>query len=377
MLPVILIAIFIRPFISSLAFPYLNFIYSLGLLIFLCVYVIYKKVSFLGLQGLIYPVILYILALFISLIFSQDKVSSLSELYKYIIGLFLFLIAASLSEREELLVKQTITMAGLAISFLAIYQYFFGFRHLANYLSNSKFLFPFALDYLQSRRVFLPFVTPGILGGYLAMVFPMFLTNKNRIWIILPIFFALLLTKSLAAFLSLFLGLVIYLYLRRRLKKNSIFYLLVMFILMIIIFILRSAPGREHTQPFFSIIMRLGYWKDAFEIIRTHPFAGVGLGNFDLNQSRYAHNSYLQIWAEMGILGLVAFIWLVYSVFKKSFDALKQSLNRNQDLCLLVAGAIFLIHNCLDFTFFLPEVVFIWWVILGLIVAQCRKKQWL
>jgi len=226
MLLTFLVAIFIRPFVSSPAFPYLNFAFSLVFLIFLGAYFIYKKAYLLDPRSLFYPILLFIFALFISLVFSQDKINSSVQLYKYLTGLLLFFVVASLSKRERISVVRTITLAGLIISLLAIYQYFFGFKHLADYLANSKSLFPFVLDYLQSRRVFAPFVTPGILGGYLAMVIPLFFINKDRSWLFPVVFFALFLTRSLGAFLSLFFGLIVYFCLQGRFKKRAIFYLL-------------------------------------------------------------------------------------------------------------------------------------------------------
>ena len=181
MLWIILIVIFIRPFICALAFPYLNFVYSLTLLIFLGAYLTYRKPSFTKIQAPIYPFILFYLGLCVSVIFSQDKSNSLAQLYQYISGLSLFLIAASLSGKDKLLTIQTVILAGLVVSFLAIYQYLFGFKHVLDYLSTNKLSFPFILDYLQRKRVFSPFVTPGALGGYLAMSVPLSLTNKNRI----------------------------------------------------------------------------------------------------------------------------------------------------------------------------------------------------
>ncbi|MDD5465652.1 MAG: O-antigen ligase family protein [Candidatus Omnitrophica bacterium] len=372
---IFLAAIFIRPFISIQAFPYLNLIYSTGFLIFLGIYVICKKTLPLKLRALNGPAILFILALFISLIFSQNKINSLAELYKYITGPLLFLAAASLPENKQSLAIETIVLAGLAVSFLAIYQYFLGFSRVSDYLANNnRLLFPFASDYLSRRRVFLPFVTPGVLGGYLAMVIPLFLINKNRIWLVVPVFLALFLTGSLGAFLSLFCALIIYFCLGGKLTKRKTAVLFGLFISIMIIFVYRSAARIEHIQPFFSTVMRLNYWKDALGIIQAHPLAGVGLGNFNLKASRYAHNSYLQIWAEMGVLGLFAFSWIVYTVLKPHIRNLKRLPYKRQAACLFVASLVFLMHNFLDFTFFLPEVVFVWWLILGLIVSQDKSK---
>lgn len=373
MLTFFLIVIFARPFISSLAFPYLNVVYSLAFLIFLSAYVIHKKTPISRVKILISPFVLFLLAILICVVFSQNKLNSILELYKYIGGVLLFFVSIALSEEHKNLVRRTIVLAGVVASFLAIYQYFFSFKHVSDYLLNNKFLNPFAFDYLLRKRVFAPFVTPGILGGYLIMIIPLSLISKNRVWYFLPLFFALLLTKSLSAFLSLFCVLIIYFCLRREIKKKHVFFLLGLFLLIIGIFISRSTLQKEYLQPVFSTVMRLNYWRETLGIIITHPWVGVGLGNFNLEMSRFAHNSYLQIWAEMGIFGLISFVWIVYVVFKTCLKNLAQSLYRNQLAGLFAASAVFLIHNFLDFTFFLPEVVWVWWVILGLLWFEGAK----
>lgn len=369
MIAILLILIFSRPFISSLAFPYLNFVYCSGLLFFIFVCGIFSKLLFLKYKFLLLPVILFVLALFVSVFYSQNKAHSLLEIYKYVSAIFLFIIASNLSVENKSLVIRTVILSGLVVSFLAIYQYFFGFKHLIGYLSDNKFSSSFALDYLQSRRVFVPFVTPGILGGYLAMIIPLFFINKKQIWLILPVFFVLFLTMSIGAFFSLFATLTIFLCFKRELKKRYVFSLAGLFVLIAIIFIWRSMGQREHVQPVFSTLMRLSYWRETWELIKAHPLIGVGLSNFNLKMSRYAHNSYLQIWAEMGLLGLLSFLWLIYTVFEHSFKNLMNSLHNKQTVCLTASVIIFLLHNLLDFSFFLPEVSFIWWIILGLCVV--------
>ena len=370
MLIILLILIFIRPFISSLAFPYLNSVYSGLLLIFLIIWYIYKGISIKKIQAIKYPLILFFLALIISMIFSSDKLNSLKEIYKYISGLLLFLIAASLTSEEKMNLIQSIVLAGLVISLLAIYQYFFGFQHILNYITQQQNFEPFVLDYLSRKRVFFPFVTPNTLAGYLAMIIPLTLTHKDKIWFIIPISFALLLTKSLGALLSLFLGLSLYFLLQRKFEKRTILFLFGLLAIIGLIFMARLNTQKQHLQPIFSTVMRLNYWKDTLMIIKTSPLVGVGLGNFNLIHSRYAHNSYLQIWAEMGILGIASFLWMLISVIYLGVKEIKNFPFKNQISSIFIANIVFLIHNFIDFSFFLPEVSVIWWLILGLIIDR-------
>ncbi len=63
-------------------------------------------------------------------------------------------------------------------------------------------------------------------------------------------------------------------------------------------------------------------WRTALNMIRAHPLTGVGVNTFVLNYSRYkapgdpiqsayAHNHYLHLTAEIGLLGLAAFLWML------------------------------------------------------------------
>lgn len=359
--------IFIRPFISSLAFPYLNFAYSAFLLIFLALWFILRGVPLKENRYLEYPLLFFCLALIISVFFSQNKLNSLEELYKYAGGILIFLLAASLNYENKIRLLRIIACSGLAISLLAIYQYFFGFQHISDYLLKQGSANSFALDYISRKRVFFPFVTPNILAGFLIMNIALALSYKNNIRLIIPLSVALLLTKSLSALLSLFLALIIYFYLQGRLKKRTILFLFGLLLIAGVVFIVRSATQKPHIQPIFSLIMRFNYWKDTLKIIWGKPLTGLGIGNFNLAQSRYTHNSYLQIWAEIGILGIISFLWLLISVFRPALKNFKESASKKLIIGLITANAAFLIHNLFDFSFFLPEVSLIWWVILGLL----------
>jgi len=367
MLIILLILIFCRPFISSLAFPYQNLAYSELTLALLIIWLIQKRLPFKGDIPIKYALLFFILAISVSIIFSKDKVASLKESYKYACGLLLFITVASLSPAEKSRVLACILAAASLISLLAIYQYYFGFQHLLKNLAGQGQADPFALDYITRRRPFFPFVTPNTLAGYLAMILPLAFASRNKAWVGVMMAAALLLTKSLGAVLSVFSGMAVYFCLRGNLKKTGFAFLAAILIAAALIFIARYAIAKQHTHPLFSLTMRLNYWRDTLRIILTHPLTGVGLGNFNLAYSRYAHNSYLQIWAETGTLGIASFLWLVTALVKTGLDNLRHSEDKRLAAGLIAAQAVFLFHNLFDFTFFLPEVALIWWVINGIL----------
>ena len=329
----ILLFIFYRPFISSLSFPVLNSAYSTIFLLFLIIWTILKRE---GIQKnlpakLKPPLILFILSLIVSTLFSQNKTHSLQEFPQYLIGLLLFMLPFSLSPKNKKLVLSAIILAGLGISLLAIYQYLFGFEYILDYLAKENTPSAGLITYLSQRRAFLPFISPNTLAGYLIMIIPLSLAFKKRIFFILPLGLALLLTKSLGALFSLFIGSMLYFYLNNQKGRRKIALLCGFSVIILLIFLLRQNSGSQFNQPGFSLLRRWDYWKETVEIIKLFPFLGVGLGALHLSQVRYAHNCYLQIWAEMGIFGIASFFWLI----AETYSLINPSTPRSKDRGLL------------------------------------------
>ncbi|NDJ76578.1 MAG: O-antigen ligase family protein [Chloroflexi bacterium] len=74
----------------------------------------------------------------------------------------------------------------------------------------------------------------------------------------------------------------------------------------------------------FAIVERLAHWQAAYNMTNDHPWIGVGLGHYEVVYPEYgipswprplghAHNDYLNILAETGILGLTVYLagWMV------------------------------------------------------------------
>jgi len=78
-----------------------------------------------------------------------------------------------------------------------------------------------------------------------------------------------------------------------------------------------------------SVRIHLELWQAGMKIVRDHPLTGIGVGQFKSavgayssvkDLSRLAHNTYLEIAAEMGIPGLILFL----ATFWFSFRALNE-----------------------------------------------------
>lgn len=82
-----------------------------------------------------------------------------------------------------------------------------------------------------------------------------------------------------------------------------------------------DVEGKEITDANFAVLERVAHWQAAWEMWTDHPWIGVGIGNYASVYPRYAlplwplalghaHNYYLNIAAEAGILGLLAYLYL-------------------------------------------------------------------
>ncbi len=82
-----------------------------------------------------------------------------------------------------------------------------------------------------------------------------------------------------------------------------------------------------------TMTLRFAIWANSIEMIKDHPFAGVGIGNFKIHyplhhqsakkdmvfsegvQLHTTHNDYLQIATELGVVGLILFLGLTGAAF--------------------------------------------------------------
>jgi len=76
-----------------------------------------------------------------------------------------------------------------------------------------------------------------------------------------------------------------------------------------------SIIGRFGTMEEDQGSERIGIWVTALQSFLSHPFAGVGWDGFSFQEGAMTHNVYLQVVVELGVVGLVLFVWWLTTLF--------------------------------------------------------------
>ena len=130
---------------------------------------------------------------------------------------------------------------------------------------------------------------------------------------------------------------------------------------------------------------RLMYWQVAINMIRAHPFIGIGVNTFAKAYSiyrvtgdhfaqvgPYAHNQYLQMAAELGLIGLAIFLAFLGRLFLLIMPQLKaQDVSKHGVLSKgLAAGLIgYLVFGLLESSLFYGRGSLMFWLLVGLLTS--------
>lgn len=118
-------------------------------------------------------------------------------------------------------------------------------------------------------------------------------------------------------------------------------------------------------------------WTQAAEMIRDYPLGGVGLGNYARTvdptaadrSSIYAHNLFLDIAAETGILNAIIFLFLIVISIWRNIK------NNNMLNLGLAAGLVaFFVHSIFDTALYSPQVLTLLLIIIALGLNDDKLK---
>jgi O-antigen ligase len=285
--------------------------------------------------------------------------------------------------------------AGLANALIGIYIYFGGSGALHLLVNRDNF------------RAFGTFGQPNPFGGFMGLVAPlalaMTLSHIQRLWRrrhlahvwaheIVPLLFyglsavaisaALIMSWSRGAWLGFGVSLAVMLFaLPRRLIISLALALLLLAGTGVLaasgrlpatistrlatigedIFDVRDVRGVDITPANYATTERLAHWQAATNMAASHPWLGVGLGNYEVAYPAFrlinwkfplghAHNYYLNVLAEAGIIGLVTYLLFVCALLALAWRGRRHPDPSARLACIGILGtwAYLTVHSLTD-----------------------------
>ncbi|MFH0855148.1 MAG: O-antigen ligase family protein [Candidatus Omnitrophota bacterium] len=136
---------------------------------------------------------------------------------------------------------------------------------------------------------------------------------------------------------------------------------------------------------------RISIYSNTVNMIKHHPFLGVGINTFSRNYGKYktesaekyahtpdtiySHNIYLQMAGETGLLGLFSFLWFLFVVFKqamRSFRKLDDPYLKAAAISLVACIIGFLVNGLTETSLYYARVSMVFWYLIGVSLALGR-----
>ncbi len=366
------------------------------------------------------PVLAFMVICPLSLLWSNSPMVSLLELPLFLAGPILYFIVVN-NIKDDDQINRLLTPLLIISSVLGIYGIF----------QYNGIDFSFWKANIGRQQVFGLFGNVNYFAEYMIIPLPLtislfFATQKRTYKILLLVGIlamggSIILTLTRGSYLAIGISSIFMflLYLTSRGKgfvkehKKIFIFILALIILVTFFFALPNPLNKPGTAiskiksrisisqltKDYSLRRRFATWKFTTMIIKDYPILGSGLGTFKYNSLNYqanffdqgenrslypygiadkAHNEYLQLGAEIGILGLGIFLWIVITYFNYGIKLLKRIEDKyKQGIIIGLMGGIVavLIDAIFGFPLHLPATLVLFWLFIGLIVSLNHSEN--
>jgi len=134
---------------------------------------------------------------------------------------------------------------------------------------------------------------------------------------------------------------------------------------------------------------RLYIWDSGLQMIRDHGLTGIGLGpvNFIPLYAKYAdpaasvayhcHMLYLEVWLEMGILGIVSFLGLYLGLIRRAIRSMKRSDPLLRWVLIAAVSSLVGVSfvSAVEYIWFYPRVLFAFFVLVGVTLSAVKLAE--
>lgn len=309
-----------------------------------------------GWSKALYPIAVYTLSLLLSSFFADDFTRAKEVLFDLIPDVLIILCFIVIVQKTSDIKKiiYGLLVAGILLGTISIIQVGFDFyRHdFAGFGAIEEMNI---VEDVESNRISGSVGDPNIYAQIMLFVIPIALsqalTEKNlflkivAIWSFAATFLTVIFTYSRGAFVALaMMAFFTILY-----KKIPVKYVIlsILILLLLLPFLPQNYLDRiltiPQSLPFFGTSIKeevsySGRWSEmisAINMFLDHPIIGVGVNNYKVHYLEYAreigtdlrgternpHVLYLQILAEQGIIGFLAFSFIIFMIFRELINA--------------------------------------------------------
>lgn len=324
------------------------------------------------------PIIGFLIWCSITLFWIEDSYLAILMLVQFVSYSLLFFLAVNVFKTEKgiELIFKILTIILLIVSVIGLLQY---------YLTDNNFIQNL---FLQAHPPGATFANKNMASHFVVMTLPLvivFLLRAQKLReifiyaiIALVAFWFLMYTHARQGYLAISIeifALILFILVDYVKNKNKAFIYNLnkgkekLFVIISIIVLLIMIPNFANTssaseskivQKFSQITVQGGSgrfpaWLNTIEMIKDHPIQGVGIGQWPESYPKYydsakkdvifneklrlgrLHNDFLEMFANVGLIGYIFLLWIVYLTIKKILFVLSDVSNNNRGLILGVS----------------------------------------
>lgn len=340
------------------------------------------------------PIVMFIVTMFVVLfVNSSDFVLALEgfrAIAQYMLFYFVAIQLVKDVKSARIVVCAFVIIAGV-MALHGVYQYIIGVEMPAGWVDQN--------EAGVRTRVYSILTSPNIFASMLTLSTPMaislvFTANNKKSRILFAVL-ALAMTASLVftfsrgAWIGFAIAVMIYVFL-----KDKRLFIPCVILGVLVVFLVPSVGNRISymlSPEYIESSLRGGRlvrWLTGFRILEFYPVFGVGLGAFggavSINHETtllldteyidtfYMDNYFLKTAVESGIVGLTAFVVLMYCVIINSYRAIKTSagkLDRELSTGIMAGLCGVITHNLVENVFEVPMMTSLFWVFVAVIMG--------